>query len=604
VTRFDVTGQARLDNRDELIRALDIPTADRPSVDDLSLALAAYERWGAACAERLIGDFAFVVSDDRAGVAFGARDALGAMPFYYRCSERGLAFAVRVLDLPAVDGLPLAVDECRIADVCVPGLECVDATSTLYRDVFRLPPGHRLSYAGGRVSISRYWFPDPKRELRLNGDAEYVEAFAAAMSQAVRCRLTGAAAAMSSGGLDSALVVGFARQALARENRLPLTTLSARTADPSCEESRHIKEIERMPGLEPVSVDREDAAGAREDAVAIIAAIEDPFDAAMVLPMRLYAAARRRGIRAVLDGVDGDIVASHEPDVLDDLLRAGRVFEASREARGFAAFYRGTYPPWASATRLMAASAARAWTPGIVRAAARPLRQGRGVAQVLAGSIISLDLAERTRVDERLRMLWSLRDRATARTPRERQARELTHPQVAVALERYHRVASAFGIEARHPLFDRRLVELILSFPRDIKVRDGWSKWILRRAGEGFLPTSVLWRRGRWVRLGPAFLSDTIRASAAFLDQELSGPMAELVPYVDVARARRLFRRYREGDLSVAEDVWGAAVLSTWLRKMRTTGYDAGARANGLGTAPRLPRAGGRPFPIPGDFKI
>jgi asparagine synthase (glutamine-hydrolysing) len=80
VTRYVITGEARLDNREELFRALDLPSPDRRVLDDLSLALAAYERWGPACAERLIGDFAFVVSDDRSRIAFGARDALGAKP--------------------------------------------------------------------------------------------------------------------------------------------------------------------------------------------------------------------------------------------------------------------------------------------------------------------------------------------------------------------------------------------------------------------------------------------------------------------------------------------------------------------------------------------
>ena len=602
MTRFVITGEARLDNREELFRALDLPSPDRRVLDDLSLALAAYERWGPACAERLIGDFAFVVSDDRSRIAFGARDALGAKPFHYRSSARGLAFAVRALDLPAIDGLPLAVDEVRIADVCVPGLECVDATSTPYRDVFRLPPGHRLAYDGRSVSISRYWSPDPENEPRLAGDGDYVDAFSAAMSEAVRCRLAGGAAAMSSGGLDSAIVVGFARRSTAGSNRLPLTTLSAVTSDPACEESRHIAAMADLPGLDAVRVEREDAAAVRVGAGELVAAIEDPFDASMLLPALLYGAARRRGIRAVLDGVDGDIVASHEPDVLDDMLRAGRLTEAAREARGFAAFYRGTYPPWGSAARLIATSAVRTFSPALVRAAARPLRVSRGVARMLTESIVSHDLAERAEVGERLRALWALRDRDTARTPRERQARELTHPQVAAALERYHRVAAAFGVEARHPLLDRRLVELALSFPREVKVRDGWSKWILRRAGDGLIPAGVLWRRGRWVRLGPAFLSDAIRASGSFVTAELSGSMGELTPYVDVAKLRALYQRHREGDERVAETVWGAAVLSSWLRKTRLACYDASARANGLGSAPRPPVAGGQPLSLPGEL--
>ena len=106
-----ITGEARLDNRDELLRALDVEPEDRARCPDLALILRAYERWGRACPGKLLGDFAFAVRDDRTGRSFGARDHLGAKPFYYRASERGLAFATRASAIPDRDGLPLDLDE-------------------------------------------------------------------------------------------------------------------------------------------------------------------------------------------------------------------------------------------------------------------------------------------------------------------------------------------------------------------------------------------------------------------------------------------------------------------------------------------------------------
>ena len=138
-----VTGEARLDNRGELIRALDLDPdhGDRTSITDLALILRAYQRWGDACASRLLGDFAFVVHDDRTGRVFGARDHLGVKPFYYRASAGRLAFATRASAIAEVDGLPLELDEARVADVCVCALECADRTSTFYVGVLRLLRG-------------------------------------------------------------------------------------------------------------------------------------------------------------------------------------------------------------------------------------------------------------------------------------------------------------------------------------------------------------------------------------------------------------------------------------------------------------------------------
>ena len=587
-----ITGEVRLDNRDELFRALDMGPGQRPGVPDLALILLAYERWGEACAGRLLGDFAFAIHDDRTGRTFGARDHLGVKPFYYRASERGLAFATRASAISEIDGLPLDLDERRVADVCVPELECVDLTSTFYLGVFRLPPGHRLTFEAGRASVAPYWTPDPSREIRLASDDKYVEAFREIFTEAVRCRLSGSVASMLSGGLDSSTIVGYARAILERRRGSPLTTLSALTDDPGCEESGHIRAVLEAPGLDPIRI-RPDELGAYKDEIeSFVTSMEEPFDSPMLLPLLLYAAARRGGFGAVLDGVDGDTVASHEPDLLAGLLRSGRWGTALREARGFARFYRGSYDPWSSASHLLFANSYRAFTPQALRAAVRPYRRKRDIRAALAESFISRDCAARIDLPGRLRSLWEYRDDYPALTARERQSREIAHPQIGTALERYHRVAASQGIEARHPFFDKRVVEFCLAIPWDQKVRDGWSKQIVRRGSAGLLPDEVRWRRGRWVRLGFRFLSAAIAESGEFLARELASDMSELAPYVDRAKVRTLYDRYRRGDVEAAEPVWSAAVLSSWLRKKGPNRYDVGAHANGQVAPSRLPIEG------------
>jgi len=592
VNGLTITGEVRLDNRNELLRALDLGPGQREDLTDLALILRAYERWGGACAERLLGDFAFAIHDKRTGRAFGARDHLGVKPFYYRASERGLAFATRASAIGELDGLPLDLDERRVADVCVPELECVDLTSTFYLGVYRLPPGHRLTYEAGRASVAPYWKPDPSHELRLGSDAEYVEAFREVFTEAVRCRLTGKTASMLSGGLDSSAIVGFARAIREREQGPPLTTLSGVTDDPGCEESRHIRAVLGLPGLDPVTIRPSEVENYREDLESFFARMEEPFDAAMMIPLLSYSAARRRGFHAVLDGVEGDTVATLEPDILAGFLRAGDWSTAYREARGFARFYSGTYAPWSSATRLLVTNACRAFAPKLVRTAWHPFRRGREVRTALAEAFISRDCAARTDVAGRLRRLFALRDRYPALSARERRARELVHPQLSAALERYHRVAASQGIEARHPFLDKRVVEFGLALPWDQKVRDGWSKWIVREGTAGLLPDKVRWRRNRWVHVGWKFQRPFIAASAPFLAQELSGEMSELAPHADLTKLRALNDRYRRGDLDGADTLWTAAVLSAWLRRTRRNRYDEVGLTNGPPASPVVPLAG------------
>jgi len=66
------------------------------------------------------------------------------------------------------------------------------------------------------------------------------------------------------------------------------------------------------------------------------------------------------------------------------------------------------------------------------------------------------------------------------------------------ALLRYEdKNSMAFGVESRLPFLDHRLVEHCLLMPDRMKIRDGMSKWALRRITSDKLPYSILRRRDK-----------------------------------------------------------------------------------------------------------
>jgi asparagine synthase (glutamine-hydrolysing) len=423
----------------------------------------------------------------------------------------------------------------------------------------------------GTTSLTRYWSPDPARELGLGSDAAYAEAFLATFREAVACRLDAGTAAMLSGGLDSSAIVGVAR------TLGPLATVSAISPDGVlCEESEHIRAVLAPGGVAPALVRRGDTAAFDADVDRFLSSWAEPFDSAMILPILVYAAAARAGAKAVLDGVDGDVVASLEPDYVDALLRRGRFWRAAREVGGLARFYR------APQKGALSGGLRRALLPLPIQRAVRSLRRSRRHAASLEGSLIHPDLARRAGVHERLDALAAHRPAGRSLDPRERQAAELSHPYIAAALERYGRAAASQGVEARHPFLDRRLVELCLALPWDQKVRRGWSKWIVRHAMEGVLPDPVRWRRGRWVRLGPAFLEDLIAKRFATIDALSADTMSALELYVDLDAWREIVERFAvTRDPTDGALVWQTWNLARWVRATSDSEYDSRARRVG-----------------------
>jgi len=90
-----VTADARIDNRDELISDCGI-RGPASNISDSQLILAAYEKWGEKCPEKLFGDFAFVIWDRRQQALFCARDGMGVVPFYYHSSRDAFLFASEI----------------------------------------------------------------------------------------------------------------------------------------------------------------------------------------------------------------------------------------------------------------------------------------------------------------------------------------------------------------------------------------------------------------------------------------------------------------------------------------------------------------------------
>jgi len=567
-TTVAVALDGRLDNRPDLARLLDVGATALERTSDAELVLRAYERWGDACVARLVGDFALVLWDGRRRRILAARDALGARTLYYHVSSRRLALASEARALLALAG-PWTLDDDRIADYLVPPLEGADRTSTFYREIRRLPAAHRLVLDPTGVALERYWSPADVPELRTTAE-DGVEAFRATFAEAVRCRITGPlrVGAMLSGGVDSSAIVGFAARERLERGDEPLPTFSAVAgAEHACSETSAIQSMLARPGLSPTRVGIDDLGPLLPQLGEILDRLDEPFDATMIVPMLAYLLARRVGLGAVLDGVDGDVVASLEPDFLGLLLRAGAWRATWREAGALASFYEGSYRPWSSRSRLLARAARRAWVPAAARQAVRRTAHGRRVADRLRESILGPDLRRRARVGERLATLWA-EGAVTPSSPREYHVAQLDHPFLAVAVERYDRVAALAAIEARHPFLDRRVVELAVALPWHCKVRDGWPKWIVREACRGLVPDDVRWRRGRWQRLGPAFLQEVVRRCAGAVEQMLHEGRESLAPYVDARKLDAALERFRaSGDPVAGEWVWSAAQLAAWLRR-------------------------------------
>jgi asparagine synthase (glutamine-hydrolysing) len=204
-----IAADARIDRREDLVRELGL-ARDALTGPDCFLILHAYARWGEACVEHLVGDFAFAIWDGRERKLFCARDHFGVRPFFYARPHGGLVVGNTLNCVRIHPGVSDRLDELAVADFLLFDIN-QDLSATIFADIRRLPPAHALTWAAAGLKLRRYWsMPDgaPTRRRRFR---DHVERFGELLEQSVRDRVRmGRASVFFSGGLDSTSVAAAA----------------------------------------------------------------------------------------------------------------------------------------------------------------------------------------------------------------------------------------------------------------------------------------------------------------------------------------------------------------------------------------------------------
>ncbi|MEK4572107.1 lasso peptide isopeptide bond-forming cyclase [Bacillus sp. FSL E2-8868] len=218
-----ITADAIIDNRNELFEKLQVDYADRKNMTDSELILLSYQKWGEATPKYLVGDFAFMIWDEKKQTLFGARDFSGSRTLYFYRGEEKFAFCTIINPLFTLPYVEKKLNEQWIAEfLAIPvNFESVDSQQTVYKYIEQVPPSHTISVKNGKVNFSRYYTPTTGKMLNLKSNEEYEEAFRDVYQSAVKARLRThhKVGAHLSGGLDSGSVVSFAAKDLRAENK-------------------------------------------------------------------------------------------------------------------------------------------------------------------------------------------------------------------------------------------------------------------------------------------------------------------------------------------------------------------------------------------------
>lgn len=486
----------RIDNREELAAALALDRAGLRAMADSQLALAAWTRWETGALPRLLGDFALAAWHPGHRRLVLARDFLGTRPLFWHQGNGFHAFASLPKALFALPDIPRELSEEGLHDfLCL--LPLLDGR-TLYRGIQRVMPGQCVVLEAGRVRNETWYRHDPRRELRLASDDDYVEALRDHLERAVarRLRAIGPLASELSSGWDSGTVTAVAAAQLAAQDRplLAYTAVPRQGFSRRAASGRHNDEgpgaravAAMYPNIEHILVEQGRDSAIRDLDLRIEQLDRPPLNACNAVwinQIRQQAAAR--GVRVLLNGNAGNLTISHDGrSLLPALFGRGRWWRWWREARALLRAHPGATWRWALSHSL------KPWLPQSLVARVDAWRgSGWQLADYSAVNpqfMAQMDTAARAR---RSGIDLTYRDTADSRR-RRIGALQLIDPG------EYSLAMNLHGLEGRDPTADRELVEFCLAVPESQYLRDGRTRWLLRRAMAGRLPAPVMDSRTR-----------------------------------------------------------------------------------------------------------
>jgi asparagine synthase (glutamine-hydrolysing) len=463
------------------------------------------------------GMFAFGLWDRRRRRLLLGRDRLGIKPLVYWAAPGRLAFASHLDALAAVPGVPRSLDPTALWEyllyLTVPG------PATLFAGVRHLPPGTLLlAEEGGAPRELPYWRLDPARGEPIADPEAADAALEEALGEAVARHLVAdvEVGAFLSGGLDSGLVAAFA--ALSGQTARPLATFTASFPGEAEDEGPAARQAAARLGTDHAEFALE---GGLFDALEeTVAAMDQPLALTSALSLFQIARLARPRVKVVLTGDGGDELfagySRHRPDPrlpgLAGLLPAPAAPAVGRFLlRTLPEQLNGRVGRLRSLARGLARDEAERYLPRLWTADPEALR-----------GLLRRDLAaavETGRTTERVRDLF---DRHAGLPPLTRRlAVDLQTSLADEMLPKLDRMTMAWGLEARVPLLDDRVVELGLRL--DDRLRRRASP---EGAADEHLAGKLPLRRLARSRLGSAAAAAPKRGFNSPLDRWLAGDAA------------------------------------------------------------------------------
>lgn len=533
--------------------------------------LARYLEEGIRFVEGVRGEATFAVWDGRTEELHVTTDRFRFHSMFTSDRPDQFAFASRIGALLA-SPIPLEATLRPEAIVDAVGSSIIPTPHTAYREVFKLPPAHRLTHRAGKISLAPYWEIDFRNPRRAS-EAELAEDLRARFSEAMarRVRVDGEPERLGSflsGGVDSSTVTGVLQQVSGRRMKsFSIGFGEARYNEISF--ARLAADALKSDYHEYFVVPRD----VSEALPTILASFDEPYANASAIPTYFCARlARKHGVDVLYAGDGGDeLFAGNERYATQKL------FEYYRRVprwlgRGFV---EPTVGALADLLKLDLFVKGRKYIRRALIPPAKRLTSYDFFRLVPLEGFLTPEFMEHVgKQYEPGAALEALHGRATGPTELDRQLYVDLHLTISDNdIVKVTRMTEAAGVTVRFPFLDQAFAEFAMTVPAGVKMRGRTLRTFFKGAYADILPPEIRSKSKHGFGLPIAEWLRTDPALAEVMNDALLSPRSLARGYFRQEALAELLKRHREDPTSFyGTTLWNLVILELWLRRQEEEG--------------------------------
>jgi asparagine synthase (glutamine-hydrolysing) len=508
---------------------------------DTEVILKSYDFYGEKCIEKFIGMWAFSIFNTEENSLFCSRDRFGIKPFYFIHHNEEFFFSSEIKSLKTTPNFSSNLNLSQVNR----GLQLGwigYKNETYFSEIQTLEPGHNLVLKNKKLSISKYWSYESEQSAVSSSEAvqQFKDLFDDSLKLHVRSDVP--IGATLSGGIDSSSIVSSLLKNSLSSN---LETFSIYyDSTKGFDERSFIRTIEqKYPKQFQLNYYSPNEQEIAKDFDAIAYSMDFPLSGSS--PISQYYVmklAKEKGIKVILSGQGADdYMGGYMHSYYRLYAEWMKHFQFGKLSKGIKEYKKIHAASNSKLTNLLLKST--------------------------LSSFMSEDAIYKFEYKNYLPFLgnqkndWNIFENFSSSKLNEFHFALMNYSSLPTLLHYEDRNSMAHSIESRVPFLDHRLVELLFQFPDDLKINNGWTKFVLRQAMEGVLPKEIQWRTDKKGFVTPGEIL-WLRGSLAHL---LEIDYTQL-SFLDKTKTKNIIKDFNKGNNKFATLVWRIATLNHWLK--------------------------------------